>query len=188
MEAELIKKYEAEIAEAKAQADEALKAKDEAEVKAKEAEEAKAVLEAEKVKTDEARAKEVKENELKEIKTFAQKLVDDKKILPTELNRVVRILEAADNSEKKEFELADGKKEKLSLREDIMKEYSSRQELGLFKEFAGSGSSKVGEDKLTVLAKEYADKNKVSLGEAYAKVSSESPELREKDPVALAGK
>lgn len=188
MSEELIKRYEEQLAEAK-EAVEASEAKVEeaeakvvdAEAKAKEAEEKAEVATKENEELKAEKEAVIKENELKEIKAFAQKLVDDKKILPKMQARIVKSLEESDNATKREFALNDKETVEETARENLMKAYEALPEMNIF---GAVGEGEKNHDNLDAAIKKYQSENEgVSYKDAFLAVSKDNPKLIKETPV-----
>ncbi len=176
-----IKTYEEEIASLKDA--ESIKVQ-EAEAKVVEAEakvvEAKAKVVELDAKLKEQEAKDIekaKEKEVLENKEFAMKLVNDKKILPAQLDRILKSLEESDNSVKKEYSFGE-KKEELTARDNLKKIYESLPVSSIFSEYGRSEEVKTDADKLDLAIKDYQLKNsKATYAVALNAVAKEHPEL-----------
>lgn len=122
-------------------------------------------------------AKEAEEK--KGVEEFARKIIDEKKAVPSMMNRMVKSLLDADNTKKVEYALDDKTKVNETARENLMKIYEGLKELKIFTEMARSEEHTAGtpQEKTIALADKYVSEGVAkTYKEALVKVYEEHPE------------
>jgi hypothetical protein len=109
------------------------------------------------------------------------KLISQKKIMPGEKDALLMTMKGLRGQEEKEFELAEGKKEKMTPRDYFLKKQEERPELDLDDEVFNKAkkTDKPGMTKLEAAVKEKIEKSETELsyGDAMKAVLAENPEM-----------